>query len=155
MALQKSCAFGKIVKRYSIDSTPQIEQNRTKVTCRGSGMRSRTGGMWVARDDLHLRMGGVIIVLTLCIKRRCQLVVRLQANKCYQELLRFLFSYINLINIKLFAQVPGLCVSATGNVTFTTPGFVLIVLLVISLWLYCSGRSVDYIALIASLWPYR
>ena len=29
-------------------------------------------------------------------KRRCQLVVRLKANKCYQELLCFLSSYINL-----------------------------------------------------------
>ena len=61
-------------------------------------------------------------------------------------------SYINLLNIRLFAQVSGLCVSAIGNVTVTNPGFVLIVSLVISLWLYRSGRIIDRIVLIASLW---
>ena len=65
--------------------------------------------------------------------------------------------YINLLSIKLFARVSGLCVSAIDDVT--TPGFVLIVSLTISLWLYCSdrfdrsdriaGRIVDRIALIA------
>ena len=32
-------------------------------------------------------------------ERRCQLVVRLKANKYYQELLCFLSSYINLLNL--------------------------------------------------------
>ena len=45
----------------------------------------------------------------LRVKRRCQLVVRLKANKCYQELLRYLSSYINLLNIKLFAWVSDKC----------------------------------------------
>ena len=70
-------------------------------------------------------------------KCRCQLVVRLKANECYQKLLCYLSSYINLLNIRLFACVVGLCKSATDNVT--TFKFVLIVLLTILLWL---------------LWPY-
>ena len=78
-------------------------------------------------------MGGVITVQTLRVKRRCQLVIRLKANKCYQELLCFLSSYINLLNIKLFAQVSSLHISVTGDITVTIPGFVLIVLLVILL----------------------
>ena len=68
----------------------------------------------------------------LRVKRRCQLVVRVKANKCYQELLRYLSSYIN-------------------NVTNTTPGIVLIILLVILLWLlwpYCWSYCFDCIALI-------
>ena len=47
------------------------------------------------------------------------------------------------------ARVSGLRLSATNDVTVTTPGFVLIVSLTISLWLYRSGRIVDRIALIA------
>ena len=87
----------------------------------------------------------------------CQLVGRLKANECYQELLRYLSSYINLLSIRLFARVSGLRLSATNDVT--TPGFILIVSLTISLWSYCSdrfdrsdriaGRIVDRIALIA------
>ena len=73
------------------------------------------------------------------------------------------------------ARVSGLRLSATNDVTVTTPGFVLIVLLVISLWLHCFGHIIDCIALIALialtvllvvlliallwllwlLWPYR
>ena len=60
-------------------------------------------------------------------------MIRLKANKCYQKLLRFLSSYINLLNIRLFAQVFGLRVNATGDVTVTTPKFVLVVSLVILL----------------------
>ena len=74
-------------------------------------------------------------------------VVRLKANECYQELLRYLFSYIKLISIRLFARVSGLCVSATDNGTI--PGFVLIVLLTILLWSYRSGRIADRFALMA------
>ena len=74
----------------------------------------------------------------LRVKRRCQLVVRLKANKCYQELLCYLSSYINFLNIRLFARVFGLCVSATDNVT--TSKFVLIVLQTISLWLLLFGQ---------------
>ena len=106
--------------------------------------------MWVGQGDLHLRMGRVITVQTFQIKCRCQFVVKLKANKCYQESLRFLFSYINLLNIRFFAQVSGLCVSTTGDVTVTTPRFVLVVSLVILLWLHRSGRIVNCIALIAS-----
>ena len=93
----------------------------------------------------------------LRVKCKCQLVVRLNANKCYKELLRSLSSDINFLNIRLFAQVFGLYVSATGNIIITTSGFLLIVLLIILLWSHCSGRIIDciaLIALIASLWPY-
>ena len=112
--LWKSCAFGKIVKRYSINSTPQIElsctkatcrshkvRSRARVTCRGHVEGSRAGRMRVAHGDLHLQIGEVITVQTLRVKRRCQLVVRLKANKSYQELLRSLSSYINFLNIRL------------------------------------------------------
>ena len=106
-------------------------RSRARVTYRAHVKESRTGGMQVAQGNLHLQMGGVIIVQTLRVKCRFQLIVRLKANKCYQELLRSLSSYINLLDIKLFAQVSSLCVSATDNVTVTIPGFVLIILLVI------------------------
>ena len=80
----KSCAFGKILKMCEIDSTPWVELNwmksRTKVTCEDK---------WLREKDNSLR-----------VKRRCQLVVRLKANKCYQELLSSLSSYINLLNLK-------------------------------------------------------
>ena len=35
------------------------------------------------------------------VKRRCQLVVKLKANKYYQELLRYLSPYINLLVLDL------------------------------------------------------
>ena len=109
---------------------------------------------------------------SLRIKRRCQLVVKLKANKYYQELLCYLFFYINFLNIKLFARISSLCVSATDNLP--TPGLILIVLLAILFWLlilslivllwpyhliallwsYCSSRIVDCIALILLLWPF-
>ena len=45
----------------------------------------------------------------LKVKRKCQLVVRLKANKYYHGLLCYLSSYINLLNIRLCGrlQVPG------------------------------------------------
>ena len=113
-------------------------------------------GMQVTQHDLHLQMGGVITVQTFRVKRRYQLVVRLKANKYYQELLRYLSSYINLLNIRFFARISGLCISVTNNIM--TPGFVLIVSLIISLWLLwsycwldcfnCSDLIADCIALI-------
>ena len=71
----------------------------------GHGVKSRTGGIWLARSDLHLKMGGVITVRTLRFKRSCQLVVRLKANKYYQELLCSWCSYINLLS---FLNLQGL-----------------------------------------------
>ena len=52
--------------------------------------------MQVARNDLHLQMGGV---WQSRLKRRYQLVIRLKANECYQKLLCSLSSYINLLNL--------------------------------------------------------
>ena len=42
------------------------------------------------------------MVRTLWVKRRCQLVIRLKANKYYPELLSSLSSYINLLNFLNF-----------------------------------------------------
>ena len=90
LALQKSCAFGEILKRCSIDSTPQIELSCTRATCRGHGVRSRAEFtcrgcvQGICRSDLHLRMGGGFnSANSFKVKRRCQLVVRLKANKYY------------------------------------------------------------------------
>ena len=75
-----------------------VQGSRDEVTCRSHGVRSHAGSMQIAGSDLHLQMGGV----QQCrLKRRCQLVVRLKTNKCYQELLCYLSSYINLLNIRL------------------------------------------------------
>ena len=71
--------------------------SRAGITCRGHVEGSRAGGMQVARGDLHLRIGGVITVQTLRVKCKCQLVVRLKANTCYQEFLQSLSSSINLL----------------------------------------------------------
>ena len=94
LALQKSCAFSKIVKRCSINSTLQVEW----IVCKGHMQELRAESMWIIHSNLHLQMGGVLTMQTLQVKRKCQLVVRLKANKCYQELLCYLFSYINLLN---------------------------------------------------------
>ena len=116
------------------------QRPRAGVTGWGHVQGSRAGGMRVARGDLHLRMGGVI-VQTLRVKRKCQLVVRLKANECYQELLRYLSSYINLLNIRLCLGLWPLrkCY-----------------------WRYnryhprvCLDHIAGHIALIALLWPYR
>ena len=42
---------------------------------------------------------------SLRVKYRCQLVVRLKANNCYQELLCYLSSYINSLNIRLCSRL--------------------------------------------------
>ena len=154
LALQRICAFGKIVKKCSIGSTPQIELSCTKATCRSQRMSShakvtcrgymelsRARGMRVAQSDLHLQMGGVITVQTLWVKRGCVLVVRLKANKCYQELLCYLSSYINLLNIRLCL---GLWPSRKcyWRCNRYHPRV-------------CPDRIAGHIALIASLWPYR
>ena len=44
---------------------------------------------------------GFNVRASLRAKYRCQLIVRPKANKCYQELLCYLSSYINLLNIRL------------------------------------------------------
>ena len=82
-----------------------VQGPRDGVTCRDHVQGSRAGDMQVARSDLYLQMGGVITVQTLWVKRRCQLVVRLKANKCYQGLLCYLSSYINFLSIRLCGQI--------------------------------------------------
>ena len=106
LALRRSCAFGEIVKRCSINSTPRVglyqghvQGSQGEVTCKGHVERLYAGGTQVARDDLLLQVGGVITMQTFWVKCRCQLVVKLKANKYYQELLCFLSSYINLLNL--------------------------------------------------------
>ena len=76
------------------------ELSCTKATCRGHELRSRAGDMQVAQNYLHLQMGGGFnSANSFRAKRRCQLVVRLKANVCYQELLCFLSFYINLLKL--------------------------------------------------------
>ena len=91
--LWRNCAFGKTVKKCSINSTPQAAQKpHTGVTGWGHVWEPHAGGMQVARSDLYLQMDGVITVQTLWVKRRYQLVVRLKAIKCYKKLLCYLSS---------------------------------------------------------------
>ena len=42
------------------------------------------------------------------VKRKCLMVIRLKANKCYQELLCYLSSYINFLNIRLCGWLQAL-----------------------------------------------
>ena len=42
-----------------------MQGSRREVMCKGHEVKSCTGGMQVAQSDLHLRMGGVIMVRTL------------------------------------------------------------------------------------------
>ena len=111
------------------------ELSYTKATCRGHKVRSRagvtgwghmqglhTGGMQVAPSDLHLEIGRVITVQALWVKRRCQLVVRLKANKCYQKLLNSLSFYINFLNfLNLKAFVVGSCPLAGSRPLVSNP----------------------------------
>ena len=132
-----------------------MQESYEEVTWKGL----RAGGMQVARGDLHLRMSGV----QQCrVKRRCQLVVRLKANECYQELLRSLSSYINFLSRlqrvlpsdpcslrSLFqtpnvgAPMPDLCVGIIGNVTSRRDaeafGLIVFVLGSVLFFWYCSS----------------
>ena len=94
----------------------------------------------------------------------------MKAIKCYQKLLCYLSFYINLLNIRLSAWVSGkyywqynhlrICPNCIADhIALIALNVMLIVLLwpyrlIALLWLYCSGRIVDFIALIVSLWPY-
>ena len=84
-----------------------VQGSRGKVTCRGhvdgvacrghascSGWSAFTDGRSFNSTDSSR------------VKRRCQLVIRLKANKCYQELLCSLSSYINLLSL---LNLQGLC----------------------------------------------
>ena len=99
----KKLRFGQNQNRYSINSTPQASQRpnarvtewghmqgwRGEVTCKGytscSGWTAFMNG-WSCNSVNSLS------------QHRCQLVVRLKANKCYQKLFSFLSFYINLLN---------------------------------------------------------
>ena len=79
-----------------------------EVTCKGHVQRLSAGDMQFARSDLHLQMGGGFnSTNSFRVKRRCQLLVRLKANKCYQGLLCYLSSYINFLNIRLCIRLQG------------------------------------------------
>ena len=99
--IKTTCSCQRVRSRAGVTCRGHVQGSRAGVTCRGHIQGSVTGSMWVVQGDLHLQMGGVITVQTLRVKCRCQLVVRLKANECYQELLRYLSSYINLLNIRL------------------------------------------------------
>ena len=66
-------------------------------------------------------MGGVLTVRTLQeSKRRCQLVVRLKVNKCYQKLLCPLSFYIKLLNILNLQGLRG-WLQASGRFQTSSP----------------------------------
>ena len=69
-------------------------RSRARATSRGHRVRSRAGGMQIAQSNLYLQMGGVVMVRTLWVKCRCQLVVKLKAIKCYKRLLYYVSFYI-------------------------------------------------------------
>ena len=140
-----------------------VQGSRGDVTCRGNVQGSRARGIQVARSDLYLWMGGVITVQTLWIKRRCQLVVRLKANKYYQKLLRYLSSYINLLNIRLCSSLwpshecywrcnqPRVCPNCIADYIALIANLIanriaLLVLLIALLWLYCSSHIINCFA---------
>ena len=112
LALQNSCAFGKTVKRSSINSIPQIELSCIKATCRSNDVRSCAEITCRGHVD-HLEQFaftnewsynsaevtyGMDSSRVMC---KCQLIVRLKANKCYQEWLCYLSFYIDFLNIRL------------------------------------------------------
>ena len=82
-----------------------VQGSRGKVTCRAhvQGAYKLLGVIYIYE---WVKFNGAD---SSKVKYRCQLVVRLKANKCYQKLLRYLSSYINLLNIRLSARVFGKC----------------------------------------------
>ena len=87
---------------------------------KGHVQESRARGIQVAQNDLHLQIDEVITVQSLWVKRKCQLVVRLKANKCYQELLCFLSSYMNLVKLLNFQGLRGRLLT-TGRFQTSSP----------------------------------
>ena len=81
-----------------------VQWSRVEVTCRGEVMCRGHASCpkWFAFIN---RRSSRVRTLQKS-KRKYQLVVRLKANKCYQELLCCLSSYINLLNLLNFQ---GLC----------------------------------------------
>ena len=100
----------------------------TKATCRGHGLRLRARvmcrghvqgacakGMQIAWSNLHLEIGGVIMVHTLWIKYRCQLVIRLKAIKYKKDISCYLFSSINLLDHRIFRLALAAANPLTSN----------------------------------------
>ena len=61
---------------------------------------SRAGATLITRSALHLQIGGVIIVRTLQVKCRYQLVVKLKAIECYERLLYYLSFLYHFLDFK-------------------------------------------------------
>ena len=136
----KKLCFWRVREEVFNQLNSASELSCTRAMCRNHGMRSFARVTQRGHVQGACKLPGIICIQKQVelynadssrVKRRCQLVVRLKANKCYQELLHYLSSYINFLNIRLFAWVLGLCVIATDNVT--TYRFFVIVLLTISL----------------------
>ena len=87
----KSCTFEETLKMGAINSTPWFE------------FLTEWGHVQMLRVKIN-DQGGKITLWEL--ERMCQLVVRLKANKYYQELLCSLSSYIKLLNV---LNLQGLC----------------------------------------------
>ena len=76
-----------------------MQGSRGENTCGGHVEVSRIGACELSGVICIYEWVELYTVDSLRVKRRCQLIVRLKANKCYQELLCSLSSYINLLNL--------------------------------------------------------
>ena len=111
----KSCAFGKTVKKCSIDLTWQIKLSCTKVTCRSHKVKLRAGVTCRNYVQGACKLPKVICIYKWVelykvdsskIKYKCQLVVRIKANECYQELLSYLSFYNFLVSDPCLSSWP-------------------------------------------------
>ena len=90
------------MKRYSIDSTPQVELSSIKPIYKSLGVTSRAGDMckghvqgfvnYPERSAFTNRWG-CNSEDSLKVKYRCQFIVKLKAIKCFEELLCYLSFY--------------------------------------------------------------
>ena len=139
----RSCAFGKTVKMSSINSTPQIELSYIKGTWRSYRVKSCAEVM--CRDHVDYPEQSAFIngwscnsVEVTCgvhcsrVKRGCQLVVRLKANKCYQELLCYSSSYIKFQNYQASLIGSILSISFAAMLAMIVLAFVWSIICIIS-----------------------
>ena len=138
------------------------ELSCTRATFRGHGIRSHVGVTWRGHVQRVSKLPGVICIYKWFelysadfsrVKRRCQVVVRLKANKRYQELLCYLSSYINLLNIRLCLGLWSLrkCYWQCNHTRICPDCIADYIALIIDLIVERIARAVS---LIASLWLY-
>ena len=87
-----------------------VRRSQDEVMCKNHELKLRAGVTGWGHVQGACKLPGIICIYewvefsnsdSLRVKRRYQLVIRLKTNKCYQELLYYLSSYINLLNIRL------------------------------------------------------